>query len=260
MQELTAKAKEFFNLVTEWFTSNKLILNKDKTNVLLFKTKQSNIIKPSQIELNNKELNLMENAKFLGIYINENLNWSFHINKLIKKLNSICYGIRIVGTYMNEKSLKILYYANFESVLKYGIIFWGRDSMTQNIFVIQKRLIRIIKKMSYLQSCRSVFKSLGIMTIFAVYIYECLMFFFRNKNLFDLKPKHEYRTRTLDINYIKHRLTLTEKSPHYMCIKLFNSLPGRLKCITSPKKFKLELRKLLIDLEPYNLKEFCPDL
>ena len=260
IHDLLLKAKDFVALVINWFARNKLILNRDKTNILLFRTKQSTVIKPSHMEFDNNEIEISNSAKFLGIHINEHLDWSGHINILTKKLNSICYGIRITGKYMNQKTLRILYFANFESILKYGILFWGGHSSVQRVFVVQKRVIRVIKKKNYLESCRTVFKELGIMTTYAIYIYECLMFFVKNKNIFDLTPKHNYSTRTLDVNYPIHRLALSETCPHYMCLKFFNALPERLKNVSCHKKFKIEVRKMLVDLEPYNLRDFCQNL
>lgn len=257
IKDIVIKAEHFFNLATEWFQRNRLILNQDKTSILLFKTKQLTVEKPAVIDIGNRELPLSEGAKFLGVNINECFDWSCHIDTLKRKLNSIGYGIRVVGRYMNEKTLKIMYYANFESVLRYGIIFWGRHNGAQGIFVAQKRIIRIINKMDYNKSCRNVFRSQGIMTVWALYIYECLMFLFKNRDLFDLKPKeHGYFTRTSDLSYPKHRLTLTERCPHYMCLKLFNALPDKLKKCNSEKLYKVEIRKLLINMEPYNLSDF----
>lgn len=83
---------------------------------------------------------------------------------------------------------------------------------------------------------------------------------FKHKGLFDLKSKHDYSTRSLDVTYPSHRLTLTEKCPHYMCLKLFNALPDRLKIINSQKLFKKELKKLLIEMEPYSMQDFCKNL
>ena len=80
IQDILTKANHFFTLATEWFGKNKLLLNKDKTNILLFRTKQTTVLKPSVIDINNKELCFTENAKLLGIYINECFDWSFHIN------------------------------------------------------------------------------------------------------------------------------------------------------------------------------------
>lgn len=253
--DILINGKDFLENINNWFTKNKLIVNKEKTNIILFRTKLCRVEKPTHLT-GEERLDIVENTKFLGIHINEFLDWSCHINYLSKKLNSICYGIRLVSKYMNEKTLKIMYFANFESIIKYGIIFWGGDSQIQNIFVIQKRLIRIVKKMNYNETCRTVFKSEGIMTVYALYIYECLMFLFVNKDRFNITTHHQHDTRTMSLNYPIHRLTLTEKSPHYMCIKLFNKLPDNVKMIQSQKLFKSHIRKFLTDLEPYSINDF----
>lgn len=68
---------------------------------------------------------------------------------------------------------------------------------------------------------------------------------------------HGYNTRTLNVNYPIHRLTLTEKNPCYMCLKLFNYLPANYKMITSQKLFKNCIKKYLLELEPYSLHDYC---
>lgn len=260
IKDLLLKSKLFFEVVTEWFHKNRLVLNKEKTNAIIFSTKQSNVTKPEIIETDDGNIAISDKAKFLGVYINENLDWSDHINSTVKKLNSICYGMRIMGKYMDERTLRITYMANFESVLKYGVMFWGRHSSTQSIFVAQKRVLRVIKKKKYLESCRGLFRNFDIMTVYAIYIYECLLFFIKNKDRFEIQSQSRYETRTLEVMYPTHRLTLTEKCPQYMCLKLFNALPRELKTINVPKVFKKRLRKFLVELEPYSLKDYCNNL
>lgn len=67
VEELQANAQEFFDLVTCWFSANRQILNKEKINVLIFRTKQCILSKPLQIPLSNKSLGVNGNAKFLGL-------------------------------------------------------------------------------------------------------------------------------------------------------------------------------------------------
>lgn len=57
------------------------------------------------------------------------------------------------------------------------------------------------------------------------------MFFFKNRQNFELQLFHEYNIRTLNVNYPIHRLTVTENKPCYMCLKLFNHLPSNYKTI-----------------------------
>jgi len=194
------------------------------------------------------------------IWLNKHLDWAEHIRLTVNKLNSASYCIRVVGKYISENSLRVAYFANFESVLRYGIIMWGCSNRMQNVFVVQKRTIRLIKKMGYLQSCRTVFRSLRVLTVFGIYIYECIMFFFKNKtNLFQFPYNQDCRTRNLNANYPKHHLTLTEKCPYYRCVKLYNVLPERIKMITCDKVFK-KAKNYLIELEPYNLRKYYQNL
>lgn len=231
---------------------NKLILNSGKTSVIIFRTKQSKAVIQGDIQLDNTKITIANQTKFLGIYLDKFLDRKHHVEMVSQKLNSICYGIRVVGRYMSQKVLKMIYCANFESVMRYGLIFWGRSTMANNIFIIQKRVLRVLKGMGFNDSCRGIFKSFGILTFYGLYIYECLMFFFKNKQMFNPQISHGYSTRTRNINYPIHRLTLTEKSPKHMCLKLFNNLPDNFKIINSVKQFKFQIKKL----EPHSIQDY----
>lgn len=255
--DLITRSTEMFSDVCKWFMANKLILNKEKTNLILFHTKQNRIEVPKQITLGNINLQRINRTKFLGLQIEETLDWTEHISSLCSKLNQICYSLRIVGRYVSRETLAIIYYANFESVLKYGIIFWGSNASTYHVFTIQKKVIRIMNGMKYHDTCRGVFKANSMMTVYGIYVYECLMFIYNNKSKFLTNNfDHQYNTRTTDINYPLHRLTLTEKSPHYMCIKFFNKLPVDIRIIESYNRYKQRIRELLINLEPYSCEEY----
>lgn len=259
--KLVEKTSDLFPETENWFKKNKLCLNAAKTGAILFRTKLNRTEKPDYISINGNQLTLKNNTKFLGVHIDEHLDWSFHIDCLENKLNSICFCIRTVSRYLNETSCRTLYFANFEGIARYGIIFWASNSKAQNIFVIQKRTIRTMYKMPPLQSCRGIFKAKRILTIHALYIYETILFTFKNRHLFDsMDSRHNYNTRTNDICFPRHRLTLLEKSPYYMGIKLFNKLNNDLKTMTQEKIFKSKLKKMLIELEPYSIQEYLDDI
>lgn len=252
MKYLLENAENAFLLTSNWFAQNKLIINDDKTNLILFRTKQYQIEKPENILLCGKNYTISNNTTFLGITIEEFLSWNDHINKLCLKLSSIGYGIKLVSRYMNLNTLKILYHANFESVLRYGILFWGSSAELQRVFVIQKRILRVINRMNFLESCRGVFKKLNILTVYGLYIFECLMFVIKNRDKFE----NVHSNRNYNLLYPNHRLTITEKSPYYMCIKLYNKLPNNIKLINSVTKWKKNLKEKLIETEPYSLQDF----
>jgi hypothetical protein len=44
-----------------------------------------------------KQLTLLSNIKFLGIYVDDKMGWRHHIEQINPKLNVICYIIRMTN-------------------------------------------------------------------------------------------------------------------------------------------------------------------
>lgn len=256
IQSVTLNSHDALEKTSRWFMENKLMINKNKTNLILFKTKNKNLNEPELLTLANSNHKLEKSTKFLGLIIDEFLSWHQHVDNLCLKLGKIGYGISVVTQYVNTNVSRILYFANFESLLRYGIIFWGGSSDIQRVFVVQKRVLRRIKKLGFMCTCRGSFRELKIMTVYALYIFECIMFVFKNRDHFGDTGVHSYNTRSNNVLYPQHRLTLTEKSPYYMCVKLFNKLPLHMKNITSLKALKRILKQVLIETEPYSVNDF----
>jgi hypothetical protein len=99
---------------------------------------------------------------------------------------------------LGKEQAKSVYYAIFESVMKYGICFWGFGSKQNiaSIFKIQKRAIRIINGAKYSEHCKPYFISNQILTLHSLFILEMLNLIYKNeKNILKLKNIHEYCTR-----------------------------------------------------------------
>lgn len=254
---LISRTSDLMGQLENWFDTNKLLLNHDKTNVILFSTVYGDMPSAYTINLNNNNLNLSNDTRFLGVIIDRNLNWTKHIYHLSDKLNRACYSMRVLSNYVDKSILKIVYHSGFESIVRYCITFWGCSSQMHALFVIQKRCIRTILKMSQRDSCRGKFKELKILTVFSLYVYECLVFVFKNKNLFNsCHPKSNYPMR--EFNYIlpRHRLTKSQHSCQYKCMLFFNKLPNNIKTETSFKKYKVLIFNLLLDLELYSTNDY----
>jgi hypothetical protein len=69
--------------------------------------------------------------------------------------------------------LRKVYFTKFESVLKYGIIFWdGGLEDTETVFIVQKICLRVAKGVNKRVSCRSIFGELRILTGTSLYIFR----------------------------------------------------------------------------------------
>jgi hypothetical protein len=142
-EELQTKMVSAVANAHNWFQINSLSINVDKTHYIRFKTKN----KPTfdiQIVCNNNKITSVPHCKFLGIYLQDSLNWSCHIGSIIPKLSSACYIMRNLKPIMTMDSLKTVYYSYFNSVLSYGLPFWGNSSHSLKVFRLQKKIISIM--------------------------------------------------------------------------------------------------------------------
>ena len=80
----------------EWILS----LNIGKTNYVVFKQKHTAV-----------DVHLF--VKFLGVYIDEKLEWHEHIKYIINKLNSLTYAMRKIKNILSTQHLITLYYSLF---------------------------------------------------------------------------------------------------------------------------------------------------
>jgi hypothetical protein len=86
------------------------------------------------------------------------------------------------------------YFAHFHSQINYGIIFWGLSSSMRNVFIIQKRAIRIMLRLGPRSSCREGLKKLDILTV--PYIYVLMLFVVKNPKIYQTSTSvHGRNTR-----------------------------------------------------------------
>ena len=124
----------------EWFENNKLIINTDKTVAVSFHHSQNNKAEYPSINLGSKPITYTNSTKFLGLWIDQNLKWSNHIQVLANKLGKICFALRIVSQSLRLDSVQALYFAYFHSSITYGIIFWGNSHNAIQILNYKRRL------------------------------------------------------------------------------------------------------------------------
>jgi hypothetical protein len=82
--------------------------------------------------------------KFLGLQIDKHLNWKNRIELMIPKLSGACHAVWSMVHTTDISSVKSIYFADFHSIIKYGIIFWGNSSSSAKIFTLPKEFIRIL--------------------------------------------------------------------------------------------------------------------
>jgi hypothetical protein len=115
-----------------------------------------------------------ETTKFLGLQVDNNLNWKTHIQYIIPELSSACFAMRTTTSLKNRETLKLVYFDYFHSIMSYGIIFCGISTYRKKILYIQKKIIRIMAGIKGRASCRELFKKCNILPLAS----ELLLSFF----------------------------------------------------------------------------------
>ena len=96
-----------------------------------------------KIKLNGKRLYETNSVKYLGIRIDNKLNWKVHINDIALKLiraNAMLYKVR---DFVDAGILKSIYHALFESHIHYACIILGTECVhNQSTFYISKESIK----------------------------------------------------------------------------------------------------------------------
>lgn len=167
IHDISNKLKYF----TTWFQENRLFLNVSKTGFINFTPRIANISQSDLIRINKKSIVQMTSTKFLGVFIDNALNWEIHIDYLSKKLTPVCYALYRLQHVSNNATAISYYYAHFYSRLSYGIMFWGMSHNAERIFKLQKMAVRNIANVSRQTSCRHLFKEYKILPLASIYIY-----------------------------------------------------------------------------------------
>lgn len=250
------RAEDAFESVTSWCGDNSLKLNIAKTNFIFFHSDRSRRSFPLSVRILDNDITTSESIKFLGVHVDVTLKWRQHVDYLNGRLLSVLYSINVLKHQVSLYVLKIIYSANFESLLSYGIIFWGNSPHTNTLFITQKMTLRSMLRLPFRESCRGLFKKHNILTVPGLFVFRSLLFIYKHKELFsDFKNLNNTR-QMIPYQLPKVSLTLTQKSTMYTCMKLYNALPKHFWAIDSVSLYVARVRQFILDAEPYHLNEY----
>lgn len=238
----------------DYFCNNDLVLNVLKTQCILFGNRTHNEF---HLTYNSENITSAKHINFLGINIDDRLDWGVHVGEVAASLSRYCYALRIVRERAGIEAALTAYHGYIDSRIRYGLIFWGNSRDIKRVFILQKRCIRNIFSMSLMESCKPVFVCNQILTVTCLYIMECVMFVFRNKDLFEAcRLDHSYNTRYAS-NLICERYVFSflQRNVTFMMMKIYNFLPEKWRAMTW-NRLKSTLKHFLIDKAFYNLDEF----
>lgn len=182
IKSLVSKVNQNLQKVSNWFNVNKLSLNVEKTHFVVFRSPTMNLMTNNiVITINDQQLNQETSSKFLGIQIDENLNWLKHINVVSSKV------LKIIGILYRLKNqlpcnlLRTIYYSLILPHLTYCITVWGhsRSRARTRLETLQKKSIRLASKVKYNSHCGPLFKKYKLLSLSDLFILSCCKMYIR---------------------------------------------------------------------------------
>lgn len=238
--------------VSTWLDANKLALNINKSACMVYTNRDipANIV----ISCKDNRIQMTDNYKFLGVFIDSKLKFSIHIDHVCKKVSRAAGVLRRIHKIIPHNILKMLYFSMVYPYLIYAIVVYASTYQ-----VHLKRLENIHRSIAKLLpfNVDPYFEN-KLFNFDEIYKYFCLVKFFEyTKNpdsyffnsINALIPSHNYSSRSklnFCLNTPNLRLTTCQHSFIYRSVKFWNELPVCIKDIENLNNFKRTIKAYIL--------------
>jgi len=253
--------------IANWFKSNKLSLNIKKTKWSLFhRSAKKRFLPESLPKLYIDNINIQRDrvTKFLGVYVDENLSWKYHIDTISNKVSKsigILYKAREI---LDKRSLKQLYFAFVNSYINYANIVWASTSKSklERIYRQQKHSARLINFKDRYTHAKPLLEDMKALNVYELNVFNILCFMYKCRynlspyvfrDIYKLKPINKYTLRrNQSLLEPKCRTNFDQFSITYRGPYLWNKIVlGNFQFSDEPSLpfFRSSLKKLIFSLE-----------
>ena len=125
--------------------------------------KLANIPSSTKIRIGNRDIKRVSSTKSLGVYIDERLSWSNHIDHIAKKVSSAIGGLKQIRPFVSKDVLILIYNSLIQPQFDYCDVIW--DTLSKELATrlqrLQNRAARVITKSTYEIRSHDIRKDLG---------------------------------------------------------------------------------------------------
>ena len=222
---------------------------------MVFKPSQKRKTHDIQLLINDFKLDQVKETIFLGVILDENLNWKSEISHVANKVSKSIGIIRKSYFYLSTKSLRTLYFS-----LVYPYFFYCNlvlastyKSNLVRLEILQKRVVRTIAKTDLYAHTDPIFRNLDILKFHDMHLLQLGLFMYSHQNRtlplkFDCKftlqkEIHSYHTRNSHLYRLPFcRTNIKQFSVFHQGPKFYNSLSTEIVNSSSSVSFKKALK------------------
>ena len=168
-------ANQLLNELYYYCSANQIVISYDKCCFIEFKKNTNH--KELPLSIFNNPIEPVNKCKFLGVYINSNLDWTDQIENARKLASQSIGALNSIKSHVPQKVLRSIYFALVQPYLIYCMPLWAcKHSTTEfdSLFKLQKKAVRIIthcttKIEGKFQHTKALFKKAHILTVHNLY-------------------------------------------------------------------------------------------
>ena len=243
-----------------WLKGNKISLNVAKTHTMLIcsKSKQKALINSNEkldIKVKGENLMVVGKIKYLGVQIDQNLEWKEHNKYVSSKVARAIGFLKYTKHFIPRNCLNKLYRSIVEPYFRYCCSVWGCCSSTEkdSLQKLQNRAARIITGSSFTTSALPLIESLGWKTIEELISNETKICLFKALNgrapqylteLFSRNSQrslHILRNTSTDLKLPLFKTASGQKCFSFRGVKYWNSLSAESKQAVTLHSFKASI-------------------
>lgn len=231
--------------INTWFCANRLSLNVDKSNYVIFHPPQKKF-QTIFLHVNSITLKREKSVKYLGVFLDEHLSWKSHTTQVSKKISRGIGILSKIRYFVHENILIQLYYSLVYPFLIYGLLTWGNtyENSIKSVIILQKKAIRIMNFSDYNSHTSGLFKKLGLLKFKDIVFLQNALFMYKFHHqalphVFDnfftpVSGIHKYSTRLADDEtyYVNNiRTNYGKFNVRFFGAKTWNSVPREYKSL-----------------------------
>ena len=159
-------------------------MKKNKSTLFHKKSAKNEILGIPDLKIGSKNIEKTSSINFLGVMLDEHISWKDHIKTVENKFAKNTGLINCASYFLNEHSLKTIYFFYIHSYLNYANIAWVSTYVTKlkKINLLQKRAVRFVFNENRLSHSRSLLQKINSLNVYQINLYQHLNFMHKFNN------------------------------------------------------------------------------
>ena len=167
LEKLEARANSEIDNVKKFMQANKLSLNLSKTNYMILKPKKEKATHNANfcLKIGDHTINEVEEIKFLGVLIPNDLKFTSQFNNVISKMKSGLAALNMVKKILPTRTKLQIFNSLIRPHYEYCSIIWStklNNKQSQKIIKLQKQGLRLVYSANRLCHSSNLFIKSGI--------------------------------------------------------------------------------------------------